>query len=269
MFNFRLKHIDEICPVGQEGNLKLSWFWLTDGELWIDAMGTTLYEYTKEAIQYFGNKQSPYNDYYLVRFIEDFTKLFEIISQNIPKPIFDLTSQLNVFDTKAEQWLDKYETDDAEYSDFYFNEFQHLTSWRWNRTMNSLHLIGGPKLSFFRSNDLLRLAWESDSTLENGKRIWKSRSGYIDMDYGKFVKEVQSFKDKFFKNMFEHIKATTKKEWPNVKLDKKRLMQEHFEREKEFQTNIDLLQVKKEDNERWKNVLDLIYRMELELKNEA
>lgn len=265
MFNFKIKNIEDISPIGQEGNLRLSWFWLTDGELWIDVKGTTLYEYTTEALKHFG-KETPYNDYYLVRFIEDFTKLFEAISINIPKPIFDLTNQLQQFDTTAEKWLDLYETDDEEYSDFYFEEYNDLNAWRWSRTMNSIHLMGGPHFSFFRNDNCLRFVWNSDKTLENGDKIWKSKSGYIDMEYDKFVEEVQIFKDEFFTEMFERVKSATKKEWKNVALDKGRLMQEHFEREKEFQANISLLQSNKEKDFNWKKIEELVLRMKSETK---
>ena len=53
MINFTLKEFDKINPVGQEPDLYLSWFWLTEGDLWLTFGDQTIYEYSKEAITYF------------------------------------------------------------------------------------------------------------------------------------------------------------------------------------------------------------------------
>lgn len=54
MINFKLKDFDKLEPAGQAPNLYLSWFFLTDGELWLKFGDQTIYEYSKEALQYFG-----------------------------------------------------------------------------------------------------------------------------------------------------------------------------------------------------------------------
>jgi hypothetical protein len=60
VINFKLKDIDKIIPVTQEPNLYLSWFWLTDGDLWLTFGDQTICEYSKEAMQYFGDKPTPF-----------------------------------------------------------------------------------------------------------------------------------------------------------------------------------------------------------------
>ena len=101
MINFKLKDFDKIIPVGQEPNLRLSWFFLTDGDLWLTFGDQTIYEYSKEAIQHFGDKTTPYNDYYIVRFLEDFTELFRKISEPIPDSFFSLTPKIKQFRNKV------------------------------------------------------------------------------------------------------------------------------------------------------------------------
>lgn len=148
MINFKLKDFDKIIPVGQEPNLYLSWFWLTEGDLWLNFDDQTVYEYSKEAMQYFGDKPTPYNDYYIVRFLEDFTGLFEKISATIPEIFYSLTENIKQFRDNAQKWLDIYDIDENEHSDFYFEEYDRLISWTYERLFDSAHLIGGPHLSF-------------------------------------------------------------------------------------------------------------------------
>ena len=107
MINFKLKEIHKIEPFGQEPELSLSWFGLTDGDLWLNFGDETIYEYSKEALKYFGDKPTPYNDYYIARFIEDFTEIFSQISESIPLELYNLTSNLKKFHSNANKWLDK------------------------------------------------------------------------------------------------------------------------------------------------------------------
>ncbi len=70
--SFKLQELDKIVPFGSKPNQSLHWFGLTDGLLWIDVNGQTIYEYTQEAQEYFDN-QVNYNDYQIARFLEDFS----------------------------------------------------------------------------------------------------------------------------------------------------------------------------------------------------
>ena len=162
MINFKLKHIDETQPAGAESDLRMSWFWLTDGDLWLNLADSTLYEYSKDALKYFGDKKTPYNDYPIVRFIEDFTKLFNAIKESIPHDIYQKTENLSQFLDDAHKWLDMNDTDEEEHSDFYFEEYDRLISWTYKRSLNSGHLIGGPQFSCFRNKDKIRIVWETE-----------------------------------------------------------------------------------------------------------
>ena len=92
VINFKLRELDDILPVGQVPNLSTSWFWLTDGDLWLNFGDQMIYEYSIEAINYWGNKPTPYNDYPIIRFIEDFTELFDKIRESVCKLPFLSTS---------------------------------------------------------------------------------------------------------------------------------------------------------------------------------
>jgi hypothetical protein len=242
MINFELKSIDKIIPAGQEPDLSLSWFWLTDGELWLRFGDTIIYEYSKEALAHFGDKATPYNDYYLVRFIEDFTDLFVQISESVPARFYSITANLEDFHITAKKWLDLYDTDEDEHSEFYFETYDKLISWAYQRYLDSMHLIGGPHLSFFRHHDKIRIVWQTEATLENGIRIWTAQSGSYEMDYAVFIENVKEFGRQFFLAMDKQVEQTIEKEWGHIQVDKKRLAAEHEERKADFYSKLSQLE---------------------------
>src|SRR5574337_32354 len=129
MINFKLRELDKIQPWGKAPDLSLHWFALTDGDLWLKFGATTIYEYTKDALAHFGKESTTYNDYYLTRFIEDFTELFEDVRENIPESFYSLTRDIKQFYSDAEKWLDIYDTDEDDNSDFYFEKYDKTISW--------------------------------------------------------------------------------------------------------------------------------------------
>jgi hypothetical protein len=266
MINFKLKDINHIDPIGQEPELYLSWFWLTDGEIWLKFGDQTVYEYSKEAMQHFGNKRSPYNDYYIVRFLKDFTELFKTISISIPANLFDLTENLNIFSKDAHKWLDIYDTDEDEYPDFYFNEYDKLKSWIYDRHFNSGHLKGGPHLFFFRHKNKIRIVWKTEHTLDNGIKIWTANDGNLVINFSDFVSKVKAFGLKFFEAMDKQVELTLKKDWEHIKVDKSRLIEEHKERQIEFIENISFLERSDNNKTNWTEIEALIKRMRKEIK---
>jgi len=266
VINFKLKDLEKIIPVGQEPDLRLSWFWLTDGDLWLTFDDQTIYEYSKEAIEYFGDKPTPYGDYYIVRFLEDFTVLFEKISESILNKFYSLTKNIKQFNNDTQRWLDLYDTDEDEYSDFYFEEYDRLISWTYDRTFDSGHLIGGPHLSFFRCNDKIRIVWDTEHTLENEINLWTAKDGSYEMNFSDFVNKIKMFGQKFFKEMNTQIELTLAKEWGNIKVDKTRLVEEHKERKLEFDKNLSFLEQSVNGETNWTEIEELYNRMTSEIK---
>jgi Family of unknown function (DUF5984) len=266
VINFKLKDFDKIVPIGQEPDLRLSWFWLTDGDLWLNFGDQTIYEYSKETIQYFDDKLTPYNDYYIVRFLEDFTQLFEKISESIPEKFYSLTENIKQFNSDTQTWLDLYDTDEDEHSDFYFEEYDKLISWSYERTLNSGHLIGGPHLSFFKCKDKIRIVWQTEHTLENGISLWTAKDGTYEMSYTDFLKEVKLFGQKFFKEMDTQIEMTLKKEWKNIKVDKVLLLEEHIGRKLEFDKKMSFLEQDVNEETNWSEIEKLYDRMRSDIE---
>jgi hypothetical protein len=265
VINFKLRELDKILPVGQEPNLSISWFWLTDSDLWLKFGDHTIYEYSSEAINYLGNKLSPYNDYPLVRFIEDFTEFFDKLRETIPEEFFDLTKDLKTFESDTKKWLNIYDTDEDNCSDLYFEEYDKLISWTYQRKFDSGHLIGGPHLSFFRRNDKLRIVWDTEYVLENGISLWTAKNGSFEMDYSDFVDKIKVFGQSFFSEMDMQIELAVEKEWGNIKIDKQRLVEEHKERKDDFFLVLQLLDQESTDKSNWSEIHKLFKRMKNEL----
>ncbi len=263
MINFKLKQIDEVPLAGEEGNFRMNWFWLTEADLWLTLGDATLYEYSPEAMVYFEDKESAYNDYPLSRFIDDFTELFEEISESIPKEIYQLTDNLNGFLTDAETWKELYESDADE--DFYFKEYYSLISWTYKRAFGSGHLIGGPYFSFLRCEDKIRIFWKTEYQLENGIELWKAKDGSIEMLFSDFLNQIKDFGKRFFEQMNKLVQLALEKDWKEVRIDKKELVEEHAFRELDFYKQVAFLEQTSKVKTNWKLVKELNSRMQKEL----
>jgi hypothetical protein len=264
MINFKLRELDQILPWGQEPELSLHWFGLTEGDLWLKFGNETIYEYSKEALSDFGNKSTPYNDYQLSRFIEDFTALFDKISETIPEVFYNLTKDLKKFRADAKKWLDIYGTDE-EYSHFYFEEYDKLISWSHQRTFDSAHLIGGPHMSFFRRKEKVRIVWDTEYLLENGISLWTAKDGSYEMNYTDFIYKIKAFGQSFFTGMDKQIELAIAKDWGNIKIDKQRLVEEHQERKTDFFSMLLLLEQEPVDKTNWTEIERLFNRMAIEI----
>jgi hypothetical protein len=269
MINFKLKELNKIEPVGREPELMLSWFYLTDGYLWLTFGDRNIYEYTNVVIQQFEGVVSIYCDYYLVRFIEDFTALFEKISEGIPAKFYDLTDNIDQFQKDNELWIDLNELDDRELDSLFWDKHEKLISWINERTLRSSHLIGGPKLRFFRFGDNVKIIWDTDHVLENGTKLWTAENGQYQMSYVSFVNGIRSFADAFFKTMDAQVELAITKEWGDITVDKKILVQEHKERKMEFYSKISLLESGPVVKTNWDEIEELYSLMDNEINGKS
>ena len=267
MIHFKLKHINELQPAGSIDAPSLSWFWMTDGTLWWNISEFTLYEYTEQAQAYFSatGKMTQYNEYFIVRFLEDFTKLFGRIGEPVTDELYPLTENLNDFLRDAQKWLDLNDTDEEDYSNFYFEEFDGLISWIKDRSFDSLHLVGGPYISFFRNQDSMRISWDTDYELEEGIQLWTAPSGSVEIPYQDFIHMVKDFGKRFFDAMGQQVQLGVQKDWGNIYLDKKRLIEEHKERETAFWDQVALLETKPASMTDWESIRGLKSQMDYEI----
>jgi len=194
-------------------------FWLTDSCLWFELGNYKVYEYT-QAMDHLGRKKPAYSDYPLIRFREDLTGLFGLLSESIPIELYQLTENIDEFLDEAQKWLDMYETDHEENNEFYFEEYDNFISWTDNRSFDSGHLIGGLCFSFFRYKDKLRIIWDTEHQLQNGIELWTAKKGSIEMSYEDFVVVIKDFLCGFLEKMDVQIDLAMKKNWGGIRIDK-------------------------------------------------
>lgn len=265
--NFKLKELDQIVPWGKEPALRLSWFGMTDGELWLQFGIQTIYEYSKEAIDYFGTEAKRYNDYQLIRFIEDFTEIFDKIAESIPENLYNLTIDLDQFKMNAIKKLDTYDIENEELYDYHLDEYYESVSWINQRSFDSAHLIGGPTLSFFRRNSKLRIVWSTEYILDNGIHLWTAKDGFYEMDFRNFVDEIKKFGQIFFTQMDKQIERALAKDWGKIEVDKQLLKEEHQQRKKDFSAALSNLEQNQQVSTNWTKMEEFYQQMSNELKN--
>lgn len=239
--NFVLRDIDDIVPFGENRD-HLSWFGLTDSDLWIDVGESTIYEYSEAALKAWGVKNSRYNDYYLSRFLEDFSGILKAVSESVPRRLYDVSEN---FADIMQSWMDLRfpgddNDDDGEFDKFFDEEYLPLNEWYGSRVINSGHLTGGPGIGFVRCGGRLKIFWKSDYLLESGESIWTSPSGVFELSYADFACEVRRFFGEFFQKMDEQVQKALQKDWGSVRLDKEYLVRENKERREGFKQKLSL-----------------------------
>ncbi len=222
---FKLKHPDEIAPFGMAPNLSLHWFGLMDGLLWIQVGEQTIYEYSEASEKYFGCFMR-YNDYQLSRFMEDFFETFKYVGESIPRELHD---DLEHFDAQVQVWKERRDAgltegspeEDEWFDKLYFEEYCEPMEWYWRRSFDSGHLVGGPYIGCFRCDDRIKIMWESDFFTDEGQSIWTSPKGCLEISYDEFVDSVTAFFQVFCDAMDEQVAKALRKEWGEIRLDKK------------------------------------------------
>lgn len=257
--NFKLQSLDKIQPFGEEPELSLSWFGLTDGLLWLDVGGRTVYEYDKAALKSVGvGEGAAYNDYYIARFIEDFFYTFGAVSESVPEELYDNAER---FARDMERWEDsRYDDDDESFKRFYLGEFSELYEWYSERSFDSGHLVDGPFIGCFRCGDRLKIVWHSGISTDNGKSLWTAPDGSYETGYADFVKAVKEFFAEFCTAMDEQVERALLKEWGAVALDKRALKKENSDRRAELSQKTELLDGTDKTTD-WSKVLSLYARM--------
>lgn len=260
--NYQLKKAEQIEPWGKE----LHWFGLTDSLLWIDAGNAVIYEYSDSAFNEWNIK---YNDYQLARFLEDFSEIFPYVAEPIPKILYD---SIECFGKQIKTWEILYtEKSDSEFfDDFLPNFYEPLCNWFFRRTFNSMHLVDGPFIGCFRSDDNVKIFWESDcnETLKDGSTLWKYPKGVYEMKYSEFVSEVFRFFNSFEHDMDNQVNNVLKNGIKDVFVDKDQLKKENTMRKESFMQKVNSLNSNSEQKTCWSEVLSLYNKMISEIDND-
>ena len=261
--NYLLKKPSEITPWG-EAHPTLHWFGLTDGLLWIEIGDSVIYEYAKAHADEKGNLIK-YNDYQLSRFLEDFSDILSHVSESIPRTLYDAVES---FEKDTEAWKDLYsDKDDEAFDEFYFGEYETLTSWFYDRCLDSGHLIEGPHIGCFRCGDNIKILWGSVIPVSDKlSSIWKYPSGCVEISYSEFVAEVQRFFSSFHKDMDKQVEDVVSNGISGVEVDTDGLIRENRSRKDVFSQKVDSLRNVDGCVTDWKAIMALFDKMRAEIK---
>ncbi|MDE6677703.1 MAG: hypothetical protein K2K02_01560 [Ruminococcus sp.] len=263
--NFKLKNINDIQPWGDN---TIHWFALTDGTLYIQVGEEKIYEYSDSARDFFKD-DIKYNDYYLARFVTDFTKIFRFIREPIPEILYD---NIDKFEDMTDLWKNMYiDKPDDVFNEFYFGEYNTLTEWYYmQHTLDSGHLVGGPHISFFRYGDKIKIMWKTydNAVLENGQNIWTSPNGVYEISWNDFIKEVEAFYWKFRLKMDSRTVYIYKHGLTHAQIDIKQLLHSNSDNIVAFRQNLALLFSDDYEKTDFKQILALYDKMKGEINEQ-
>ena len=100
--------------------------------------------------------------------------------------------------------------------------------------------------------------------MENGKSIWTSPSGIVEISYSEFVEGEVEFFQKFYMAMDKQVEDAVNKNWAPVSLDKERLIIENKERKEGFNQAISFL-TKAQKHTDWDCLMRLYEKMNSEI----
>ncbi|WDF76473.1 DUF5984 family protein [Mucilaginibacter sp. KACC 22773] len=265
MINFKIKPPEETSGAIGENDRFTSWFFLTDGDLWLTFGDQTIYEYTSEAMEYFEDKSTPYSDYQVSRFVEDFSDIFKNIRETVPENFYELAENVTQFYKDLKHWKSLNEDGDEAHYDAFMDNVDILYSWVRERALLGIHLLGGPTLYFFRHDDKVKIVWETDFVLENGAKLWTAKNGSCEMEYDDFRKRIIEFARNYFLAMDNQIKLAIARDWGDIILDKKRLVEEQEERKFDFYSEFSKLWHEPEEKTNWEEIEEIYKLMRDEL----
>ena len=262
--NYRLKKPSEITPWGG-AHPSLHWFGLTDSLLWIEIGDSVIYEYAEAHADEHG-KPVKYNDYQLSRFLEDFSDILQHVSEPVPESFYDV---IDSYESDLELWKNLYaDKDDETFDKFYFGEYETMTSWFYERCIDSGHLVEGPHIGCFRCGDRIKILWGNvPSENDDQRSIWKYPSGCVEIAYSEFVSEVERFFASFYADMDRQVGDVVSNGIPGVDVDNDVLVRENDLRKDAFSQKVDSLRSEKASSIDWKVITDLYKRMKTEIVN--
>ena len=237
LFDFSLKSLAAVAPWGRPDDPNerfLSWFGLTDGTYAISVDGARLFQYTPEMLAVFESKypedarNGDCADYQVVRLYEDLLDLLPDTMNSIPVRAHELVENVQA----RRNWMNRLSwareiEDDPVLSELYWQ----ATAWFGYRRLDSMYLIQGPSVWFWRFGDRVHILWDNLGKATEGIPRWTATEGDCSMPVDAFELEVESFHERLMSAMTEHVATIkTHNPLPNVKIDVEQLTREHEER---------------------------------------
>jgi Family of unknown function (DUF5984) len=235
LLEFKLKPLKEVMPWGEEPELNLHWFGLTDGIYYMNVGEEQLFRSSKEILLHWKKEypdmdiNCPYVDYHVVRLYEDLLEILADVLQPIPAELQQyIESQESTESWENKLWNFFNSTDDEETEELYYL----ATQW-WNscRRLSTMHLSCGQKIWLWRTDDTIHIRWDNESMEIDGIRPWTAVSGDFVLPQAQFEEEVRDFHSRLMTEMSNRIEELkTNNPIPHISIDLPALEREHEER---------------------------------------
>lgn len=228
-FNYLFKPLDILICELKESN-KISWFNLTDGCYNIEFDDVNLFEYNDTIVNENG-MLSKNLDYYVIRIVEDIFEVLMNTKKPMPEEIFKLVNTIEKskkMELIIEETLRNVSYEEYEKS---LGLFKIVSP----GCIDTAYLNPGFDNHFFHVSDYLYIFYDCE-TIDN---IWSAKKGIIKINYKDFVNEFKLFVYNFMNDMEKRINETI------------------------CFLNVDLLDLKKEHNERLNSFEDMFKKIEI------
>lgn len=239
---FELRPLAEVVPWDDpESGLRLHWFGLTDG--WYDVV-------IDEHRLYSGVGETRGIDYQVVRLWEDLIQVAPYALESVPDA---LASRLADFDAWT-SWVEKtWDLDDRD------DVVEAALEWWFDREMSAGHLVGAPTLQMWRSDDELRLNWNS-MPRDAQTPAWSSPNGRAITNANAFQEELIKFDRELISAMSRRI-SEIEQDWgrPEIAIDVEALRREHTDRSSWLQR---ALQGPRHHHRSWDEVVKAVIALE-------
>jgi hypothetical protein len=204
LFNFALKPAARcVFPDARQGKRRVSWFWLTDCHYFIDLGQARLFESSREAQIRYG-MDSPYDDYYYVRQLEDLFDALPGISCPIPDDLFRLVdsgAKHDALSGKCKAWLDDIDFPDEE-RESAFDALCQLTSYG---VLDTGYLRFKSFCAFHHIGRTIRIIYDFRDADEEGIPVWSAGAGSHELPYQDFLGEIEDMLARFFAAMDRQV----------------------------------------------------------------
>jgi hypothetical protein len=232
LFNFTLSPLESILPWGGPEDPHLHWFGLTDGEYWIEAGETILFEYSSQARE----RQSfpRFCDYQVARLHEDVLDIIPCVLDAVPARLaryiqIDPGSESgNVRGTLRRVWHDQVRS--GQYDDPYLEIIDGAYSWISRRRLDNGYLTPSAEIQMWSDDSVVRIEWDNRDKMIDGAQAWSAVSGSYQLPREEFVMEVRSFHNLLMQQMSERVLQVVSGALPNVRIDLTGLLKEHAQR---------------------------------------
>lgn len=234
LFNFELVPLDRIPPWEnpETGGKRLHWFALTDGQYWIQAGSSTLFEYCEWLRREHGYTR--YCDYQVARLYEDVMDMAPHVLEPVPTDLVPF-----ITGATGHEWGDAIEKWDAAQPESRMDEDQYWDTcgaareWRRLRLIDSLYLSCGLWSWLWSAEETVHLEWDNTHATRDDRPVSTATRGHFAIPREAFIRELTSFHERLMAQMADRVQCIARGALPaDVDVDLPALQREQTKREK-------------------------------------